>query len=124
MPGFPLPLVAAWSAWFQGAGSFFQARVLAACMHVCLCTRAPGALNVCACLRVQGTMLFLGFRHHADSVRELADRWETSWQTTNAIWQTTNAILASFTLGWPILWCAFSLTLPAANPASRDSGAL
>jgi hypothetical protein len=82
-------------------------------MYVC----APGALNVCACLRVQGTMLFLGFRHHADSVRELAD-------TLNTNWQTTNAILASFTLGWPILWCAFSLTLPAANPASRDSGAL
>ena len=49
-------------------------------------------------------MLFLGFRHHADSVSELADKWETS----NTNWQTTNAILASFTLGWPILWCAFS----------------
>jgi len=89
-------------------------------MYVC----APGALNVCACLRVQGTMLFLGFRHHADSVRELADKFDTNWQTTNAILASFTLVLASFTLGWPILWCAFSLTLPAANPASRDSGAL
>ena len=120
--------------FLQAAGSVFQARVLAACAHVCLCTPrrtqlelnvggCPGAaclctcmslcapraqLNVCAWVPVQGTMVFLGFRHHAGSIKELADKWDTSNSifTFNSILVTLPFILVTLPLNCAVNWCA------------------
>jgi hypothetical protein len=70
---------------------------------------APRAqLNVCAWVPVQGTMVFLGFRHHAGSIKELADKWDTSnsmWDTSNSIF-TFNSILVTLPLNCAVNWCA------------------
>jgi|TARA_B110001469_G_C9397923_1_gene204740 hypothetical protein len=70
---------------------------------------APRAqLNVCAWVPVQGTMVFLGFRHHAGSIKELADKWDTSNSifTFNSILVTLPFILVTLPLNCAVNWCA------------------
>ena len=74
----------------------------AVCLCTCMSLCAPRAqLNVCAWVPVQGTMVFLGFRHHAGSIKELADKWDTS----NSIF-TFNSILVTLPLNCAVNWCA------------------
>ena len=81
----------------------------AACLCTCMSLCAPRAqLNVCAWVPVQGTMVFLGFRHHAGSIKELADKWDTSNSifTFNSILVTLPFILVTLPLNCAVNWCA------------------